>query len=72
MNDRRKINADAAFAAYDMGDMIVKDTCPWQDLGDEWGCVFFVENGDEPSIRMVFVVKFEKGSSEVKDAYIGG
>lgn len=68
MSDRRS-HADQAFALYDMGDMEIKDTGTWQQAGDEWSMPVYVENGDEPSTRLTFVVRFVPGSSEVNDAY---
>jgi hypothetical protein len=55
-----------------MGDMVVKDTGTWQSDGDEWSMPVFIENGDEPSTKLTFVVRFDAGSNEVNEAYFAG
>jgi hypothetical protein len=73
MTDTRRENADQAFSLYDMGDMEVKDTGTWNTIEtDEWSMPVYVENADEPSVRLTFVVRFAPDSPEVADAYIAG
>lgn len=69
MDSIRRQRADEAFALYDMGDMEVKDTGTWQRAGDEWSMSVFIENGDSPSTKLTFVVRFLPCSTEVNEAY---
>jgi len=78
MEAERRVNADQAFALYDMGDMEVKDTGTWQDQGgDEWSMPVFIEGPDGEdgygtSTKLTFVVRFVAGSAEVNEAYFAG
>ena len=69
----RRQHADQAFAEYDMGDLVVKDVGAWNDLGDdEWNRPFYVENGDEPSLTRLFVIRFLPEANKVREGYIAG
>jgi len=69
MYDQRRIAADKAFAECDLGDEEVKGTGTWQSDKDEWWMHVYLENGDEPSRRVIFVVKFKPDSVDVLESY---
>ena len=75
--DNRRLAANEAFAHHDFGEMVVKDTGGWDDLGDdEWCLPVFIEgpggkDGYGTSAKRMFVVRFRPRSSEVKEAYLG-
>lgn len=68
----RRVVADKAFENYDFGDAVVKDTGAWQQDDDEWTRPVYFENGDEPSTRETFVVRFAAGTATMTENYVSG
>lgn len=75
LSDQRRIAANDAFAGYDFGDTVIKDTGGWAYHDTHgpavWRLAYYVEMpGGENSGLLRFVVRFEDGSSEVREAYV--
>lgn len=72
LDDTRLAAADEAFALYDFGDEVVKESGGWEYIQGSglWRRVVFFENGDNPSTRRTFVVHFEEGTTEVQESYV--
>jgi hypothetical protein len=76
LNESRQKAADNAFEISDLLDEVsVAATLGWEfdNQSDEWSRVFFVAGeGDDPSTKELFVIRFAPGTAEVTDAYVRG
>ena len=71
LDDRRLAPADEAFSLYDFGET-VKDSGGWEYTQGEgvWKRSVFFENGDNPSVKKMFVIKFDKDTTDVNEAFV--
>lgn len=63
--DRRLGVANRLFENWDFEPDVVKDAGVWQSEGNYFKMSVFMENGDEPSIKKEFIVKFSPGTTQV-------
>ena len=69
LGSKKIANADKAYAEYDFGDNVVKGDDGWNMLAPlDWTKVVHFENGDKPSKRSVFGIRFNE-QGEVIDAF---
>lgn len=71
METERKARADQAFDLYDHGDMSILYKGAWEVQSCQWMRIVLVGDDFRPSNPkpLVFVVRFQADSDEVKDAY---
>lgn len=60
LDDVRLDKAEEAIQNYDFGE-VVKDMGSWEhNVPNEWVCSVFLENGDNPSTKVRFAVRFHE------------
>jgi len=68
--DNRVAAAEKCFSEYNFDDEVVKEADGWECLGDVFQCSIYFENGDNPSIKKTFVVKFKPYTAEIMETYL--